>query len=600
MVDASGTTSYRYDVRNRLVEKIKTWAAVGLSVALHYAYDANGNLTNLQSTSVNGAAVAYEYDPLNRLSVVNDSRLGRTLYAYDDVGNLQNYALPNGLTNTFAYDALSRLTNLSTLNPQLSTVAQYLYTLSPAGHRLTATETVASTGPPTTINRIYAYDAIYRLTGETINAGQASAGYTYDDVGNRLTRTTAGFTPGLLDGQSFSYDPNDRLTTDTYDPNGNTLLGAGFNQSQADRYDFEDRLLERRSTLNSQPSTLNLQYDGDGTRVAKTVNGLTTFYLVDELNPTGYAQVLEELTLNAQLSTLNVFRTYTHGHVLLSQDQLIDTGTNLIWQASFYGYDGHGSVRYLTDGTGQITDTYDYDAFGNLIALSGPTPNLYLFSGEQFDPDLGLYYLRARYHNPQSGRFWTADPFEGFASDPASLHRYTYAANNPVNWIDPSGNFTLPELSTAAAIRLQLGASVVSEGLITGARALATAQLLRLRYAMLDAAIEGNDALLATLQDFYGLALLANGQVNEQLDQAERALAVANLTVLGYHLIRSLRYVPDVLRQARNIVGEWLGRSGRAMSNLEGAVSSVQQVAAKTAAEEMEVDPDLQTTRRRN
>jgi RHS repeat-associated protein len=302
--------------------------------------------------------------------------------------------------------------------------------------------------------------------------------------------------------------------------------------------------------------------------------------LVDELNPTGYAQVLEELTLNAQLSTLNVFRTYTYGHDLLSQDQLIDTGTQLIWQASFYGYDGHGSVRYLTDGTGALTDTYDYDAFGNLIAQSGPTPNLYLYSGEQFDPDLGLYYLRARYHNPQTGRFWTADEFEGFAGDPASLHRYTYAANNPVNWIDPSGNITLPELSTALSIRLQLGASVVSEGLITGARALATAQLLRLRYAMLDAAIEGNDALLATLQDFYGLALLANGQVNEQLDQAERLLAVANLTLAAYHAVHLIRHAPELLRQAQAAVSRLLRGGGSTVSRLESAVAQVEGLAA--------------------
>ena len=76
-------------------------------------------------------------------------------------------------------------------------------------------------------------------------AGSASAGYSYDDVGNRLTRSTSGFTPGTLDNQSFAFDPNDRLNTDTYDANGNTLFGAGFNQTQADRYDFENRLIER-------------------------------------------------------------------------------------------------------------------------------------------------------------------------------------------------------------------------------------------------------------------------------------------------------------------------------------------------------------------
>jgi len=54
--------------------------------------------------------------------------------------------------------------------------------------------------------------------------------------------------------------------------------------------------------------------------------------------------------------------------------------------ASFYGYDGHGSVRQLTNAAGSITDSYDYDAFGNLVNQTGSTPNNYLFAGEQYDP----------------------------------------------------------------------------------------------------------------------------------------------------------------------------------------------------------------------
>jgi len=451
MVDASGSTRYRYNVRNRLVEKVKTWAAVGLSVALSYAYDAGGNVTNLGSSSVNGTAVAYEYDPLNRLSAVSDTRLGRTTYAYDDVGNLRSCALPNGLGNIYGYDSRNRLTNLTASSAQHATVAQYRYTLGPAGHRLTAVETVVQGGQPQTINRLFNYDATYRLLGETIDGGHASATYTYDDVGNRLARTTTGFPAGT----SFTYDANDRLNTDTYDNNGNTLLGAGFNQTQADRYDFENRLIQRRSTLHSQQTTISLGYDGDGHRVSKSVNDVTTFYLVDDLNPTGHAQVLEELAiLDPPSSVLAVSRTYTCGHDLLGQDQLVHTGTNLVWSASFYGYDGHGSVRYLTDLSGAVTDTYDYDAFGNLIAQTGSTPNLYLYSGEQFDPDLGLYYLRARYHNPQTGRFWSMDSFEGFGADPGSLHKYTYCANEPVNCRDPSGHTSLPELNATFLLGL--------------------------------------------------------------------------------------------------------------------------------------------------
>jgi RHS repeat-associated protein len=104
-----------------------------------------------------------------------------------------------------------------------------------------------------------------------------------------------------------------------------------------------------------------------------------------------------------------------------------------------YGYDGHGSVRQLTNSTGAVTDTYDYDAFGNLINSTGSTPNVYLFAGEAYDAALGLYYNRARYYNNATGRFWSMDTYEGLSTSPLSLHKYLYASANPVNRVDPNG-----------------------------------------------------------------------------------------------------------------------------------------------------------------
>jgi RHS repeat-associated protein len=106
---------------------------------------------------------------------------------------------------------------------------------------------------------------------------------------------------------------------------------------------------------------------------------------------------------------------------------------------SFYGYDGHGSVRQLTNTSGAVTDTYDYDAFGNLINSTGSTPNNYLFAGEQYDPALGLYYNRARYLNTTTGRFWSMDTDEGSDGDPLSLHKYLYADADPIDGADPAG-----------------------------------------------------------------------------------------------------------------------------------------------------------------
>jgi RHS repeat-associated protein len=155
-----------------------------------------------------------------------------------------------------------------------------------------------------------------------------------------------------------------------------------------------------------------------------------TRYLVDDLNPTGYAQVVEELASGGAVQ-----RQYTYGLQRISENQVVSN----TWTPSFYGYDGFGSVRQLTNSAGTITDTYEYDAFGNQIDHTGTTPNNYLSRGEEFDSDLGLYYLRARYYDALTGRFMTRDPFDGYIDIPETLHRYLYVGGDPINWIDPTG-----------------------------------------------------------------------------------------------------------------------------------------------------------------
>src|SRR5215472_8863950 len=104
----------------------------------------------------------------------------------------------------------------------------------------------------------------------------------------------------------------------------------------------------------------------------------------------------------------SVTRTYAYGLQRISQNQLISN----TWTPSFYGYDGHGSSRFLMNLNSSVTDTFKYDAFGNLIASTGSTPNNYLFAGEQFDPALGLYQMRARWYRQVTGRFISQDPYD--------------------------------------------------------------------------------------------------------------------------------------------------------------------------------------------
>lgn len=125
---------------------------------------------------------------------------------------------------------------------------------------------------------------------------------------------------------------------------------------------------------------------------------------------------------------------YCYGLDLITQRTISGNVLN------YYGYDGNGNTRYLTGTNAAVSDTYFYEAFGNVITNTGSTLNNYRFTGEQHDPNLGFYYLRARYLNTGSGRFVSRDSFAGNQEDPASLHRYGYVANNPANMIDPSGN----------------------------------------------------------------------------------------------------------------------------------------------------------------
>jgi RHS repeat-associated protein len=290
-------------------------------------------------------------------------------------------------------------------------------------------------------------DGIYRLTNEA-NSTYGAVSYGLDPVGNRLSQTSS--MAGIQSG-TFGYDADDRLSTEQYDNNGNTIVSG----ARTFAYDFENRL----KSMNN--GAVTMLYDADGNRVGKN----TTRYLVDELNPTGYAQVVEEL------EGTTVTRRYTYGLQRISETQLL----NGAWTTSFYGYDGFGTVRQLTDPTGAVTDTYDYDAWGNTVNQTGSTPNVYRYRGEQYDPDLNLYYLRARYLNPQTGRFFSRDPksfkplrSEKHPSSPKSLHRYLYVGGNPIRGLDPRGLEELFEEERAEKEDEELAGEVVKNAKFKG------------------------------------------------------------------------------------------------------------------------------------
>jgi YD repeat-containing protein len=328
------TVAYGYDTLYRLTAETITGSLSGVNGSLAYQYDSVGNRKSISSTLPTINTWNYSYDANGKPGT--DGTF--TMFAAS-----AGYTYPNGVSTTLQYDPLNRLTSLAAQGAQ-GAVASYQYTLGTSGNRTGVTELSGRTVA-------YGYDNLYRLTSETIandlSGMNGAMSYLYDTVGNRqqMSSTLAAIAPGR-----WNYDANDRITNDQNDADGNIVARAGI----ANAYDFENHLI--------QHGYMTFVYDGDGNRVAKTVGGVTTTYLVDTLNPTGYAQVLDELQSNA------VARSYTWGLQLVSESQLVAaTPPANPWVTSWYGLDGHGSVRYLTNSTGAVTDTYDYDAFGNLM-----------------------------------------------------------------------------------------------------------------------------------------------------------------------------------------------------------------------------------------
>ncbi|MFM6643375.1 MAG: putative Ig domain-containing protein [Microcystis panniformis] len=423
VIDNRGMTNYVYDERDRLISRTEPD-----NRTISYTYDKASNILTL---TVPSGTTTYTYDGLNRLDTVKDADNGVTDYDYDAVGNLIKTVFPNGVIENQQYDLLNRLTYLENRN-DTGIISSYTYTLDAMGNRVKVVENDGRTVE-------YKYDNLYRLTQEKITdtvAGNKTISYSFDAVGNRLQKIDS------VEGTTtYTYNENDRLlkeilggnvTQYQYDEEGN-LLAKVENGATTTNYEWNAKgeLTVVEVTENGETGRIEFEYDHNGIRVAIDVDGEVTRFLIDN-NQQQYAQVIEEYQTNGTVNT-----TYTHGWDLISQDD----GANRI----YYQVDGLGSTRLMTGNNGSVVVEYDYDAYGNLTRKVGNAENNYLFAGEQFDEAVDGYYLRARYYDPNTGRFASVDPFEGFNNQPITLHDYLYAGVNPVNAIDPSGEVAIIE-----------------------------------------------------------------------------------------------------------------------------------------------------------
>lgn len=416
MTDASGTTYYAYDQFNRL-------AAVQYPgiFPMFYDYDSSGNLTTI--VYPDGTVVTYEYDSSNRLWKVIDPN-GTTTYEYDNnTNNLIKKTLPNGVFTAYSYDTTKRITDVVNKKSDNSIISSHHYEFDANGNRTQVVETTPLGN--TTTN--YVYDKLNRLTNVACSDGTFET-YTYDSSGNRLSKTTQN---GAI---SYEYDQDNRLikmgdgTSNTvlfYDRSGNLVKKISPTKTVSYGYDYDNRLISYADGTN----TVTFAYDGSGNRIAKTVNGVTTRYINDTRSP--LSQVLFETD-----SQYRITARYTYGDSRLSQ---MNHGVT-----SYYVYDNPGrSVVAVVSGTQAVLNSYTYNAFGDLKTTNETTTNDFMYTGEQYDDETGLVYLRARYYDPEIGRFLSRDPFPGFVTQPQTVNPYPYVGNNPVNYTDPRGLFNL-------------------------------------------------------------------------------------------------------------------------------------------------------------
>jgi RHS repeat-associated protein len=392
MVDPTGTTSYTYDAASELVSVAAPAGAVS------YTYDTAGRRASM--TLPGSRTVQYGYDSASRVTQLTDWLGNKINFTYTADGLPSTESRPNGIGTTISYDSADRLVSVhhdSAGGP----VAHYDYTLDANGNR-TSVVTAAGT-------ESYTLDALSRITEATYPTGEVVR-YTYDAAGNRTSQTVNGVATNYtynsggelvaVGGTSLSYDAAEEVTrqgTNTY------------------TWDWNGRL----ASASVAATTSSYTYDGGGVRVAQTVVAATTNYVVDRAG--GLPTVVYDGT-----------NAYLQDHGVQTQ---IPTGGG----AQYTLNDALGSVRQLTDSSGNVTASASYGVFGGVRSQSGaPGVFAFGFTGEQTD-STGLVFLRSRYLEPTSGRFLSPDPLFPSAFGTQGYNLFGYALENPTTLTDPTG-----------------------------------------------------------------------------------------------------------------------------------------------------------------
>lgn len=410
--DNTGTTTFTYDPLNRLLTK-----TLPNGNTITYSWDGVGNLLSLADA---GGTVTYAYNAVNLLTTLTEPGGAQTTFAYDSSYHRTQTVYPNGVTMTAAYDSSDRLTSISSKNAGNTTLTSftYSYTNPATGKDTSLRYSVTDAAGNATA---YAYDPLNRLLeAKTTHGGTTSADYqyTFDGDGNRLSQTVNGRR------STFSYNSADEDNSVGYDNNGNVTLASSGNI-----FGYNNR---NQTSQITQSAILTNTFSGDGQ--AQLVG---TSYVGGPITTTSYQYGL----LGVQLSSTGGANT------ALTRDPAGTlVGERTPTAKYYYLFDGLGSVVGMTDQTGALANTYQYDPYGVVVASTGTAPNPWLFCGQFYDGTFQLYKIGIRYYDSATGRFTQRDPLPHLA-DPAQRNPYAYAGDDPVNLTDPSG----ADCSTLAA-----------------------------------------------------------------------------------------------------------------------------------------------------
>jgi RHS repeat-associated protein len=422
MDDATGTFTTTYDAldRNQTVTN-------PADKTITYAYDAIGQ--RAQMTNPDAGVTTYSFNANAQIDHLVNPESDRTSYSYDNAGRRTVKKLANGTRASFTHDAADRLTVLANMDSSAAYISRFDYEYDDVGNRKNVLEV---SGDRVT----WSYDNTYQLTAEHRSGSNAYAQtFTYDAAGNRtLKNIDSARTTTVYDAANqldYSVAAAGR-TTYTFDNNGNQqIVEAPNGDRTTNTWDYENL-----TTKVEQPgnSVSTYTWNADNHRVGKNVDGTETKMVWDDEN------ILLETDGSNSTKVIYTLEPQVYGNVISERRK-----DGVIWTPSYYHFDALGSTRNLTDENENVTDTWIYDAYGNIISHIGASETTFLWIGElqyYYDPDTGQYTARLRIYDPVIARWVSPDPLDFIDS----LNRYVYVLNQPTLAVDPTGNFaeTIP------------------------------------------------------------------------------------------------------------------------------------------------------------